>query len=163
MTNDIRGLLRDSNVDPSIADIVKDLYKTHHIDWEGARDVLLGNKPISHAQVETGSRKAAEKAADPQAWEEKMYGKKTVEPLLFKAPTVDRKPTPSVYKTRSSKELHECLCGCGEMKSGSPFLPGHDAKLKSVGRKIAERTMTHTRIFTDKQKEWLGSHGIHLG
>lgn len=45
---------------------------------------------------------------------------------------------PKVARTRKVVELHPCECGCGEQVTRH-FKPGHDARLKSVLRKAADK------------------------
>lgn len=40
--------------------------------------------------------------------------------------------TPAPTRTRAGKAPRDCECGCGGMTRGGRFIPGHDAKLKSV-------------------------------
>ncbi len=57
----------------------------------------------------------------------------------------------------------QCLCGCGQDPSSPKrqFRIGHDARLKSYGRKIEAGEMSRSSA-SDAAAEWLAGHGIRV-
>lgn len=45
--------------------------------------------------------------------------------------------TPAVAREKKEKTVRDCICGCGG-KTGSAFVPGHDARFKGWLGKIAK-------------------------
>lgn len=179
---DLRGLIRDSNVFGEVVDAVSECYRDGVLDYRGAMEVLLNNSTINREQNRMHERREQSDDAAPgkmltleeqeedwRKWKESKGETVTDRPVTKPA----RATVPVARPTLQSGEwiypedgapYKECLCGCGEhiTSKKARFKPGHDAKLKSVAKKVLgppTGVPEENAEFTEEQWHWLATQG----
>jgi len=59
---------------------------------------------------------------------------------------VDLSKLPKLPKRKKSAKPQNCSCGCGAMTRGGRFVPGHDAKLYGIVKRIEAELITIKQV-----------------